>query len=60
MLKELCEQTDTLQSEWEEMGGPETGVGVERWFFNESKAMTAYCVNDQGHITIEVTGDDYE
>jgi hypothetical protein len=55
MIKQLCQETNTKSSDWEEVEGPEAGVGVERWYFNEAENLTAYCVNDQGVITIEIT-----
>lgn len=52
-LKQLCEETGTKPEAWEEVNGPETGVGIERWFFNEELGTGYYTCDDQGHITIE-------
>jgi hypothetical protein len=54
MIKLICEESNTKPSDWVEVEGPETGVGIEQWYFNEAENLTAYCVNDQGHITCEI------
>jgi hypothetical protein len=53
MLKALCVETDTNPSDWDETSGPETGVGVERWYVSRLTGEAAYVVDDQGHITVE-------
>jgi len=46
--------TFTNPDEWEEDEGPETGVGVERWFWNPLHACKAYVCDDQGHLTVSI------
>ena len=58
ILRELCKQTGTKSKDWEELDGPETGVGVERWFRNKKTGEEAYCCDDQGDITISISSDD--
>lgn len=54
ILKQLCEDTNTNAEDWESMDGPETGVGIERWYRHKD-GKEAYTVDDQGSFTIEVT-----
>ena len=56
MIKALCEETGTSRRDWEEIYGPETGVGVERWFRNKRTGVEAYVCDDQGCITVEIMG----
>ncbi len=56
-LKKLCRETGTAEKDWTEIDGPETGVGVERWF-RHSDGREAYACDDNGHITIEVNEQD--
>ena len=51
----LCEQTGTCGSDWVNMDGPESGVGVDHWFYNEATQQEAYVNEDQGHFTYEVS-----
>lgn len=50
----LADQSGSDPEDWEEMEGPEAGVGVERWFVHKKDGREAYTVDDQGHITIEI------
>jgi hypothetical protein len=54
IFEQLCEETNTNPNEWEEMGGPETGIGIERWYYHKD-GQEAYTVDDEGIFTIEVT-----
>jgi len=63
MLSKLCKETGTTEDDWEDMDGLETGVGVESWFRHVSDGREAYCVEDQGEITVSVSegsGDEEE
>ena len=50
--KYLCEETNTNESDWEEVSGPETGVGIEHWFESVHDSSLVYVVDDQGDFTI--------
>ena len=52
-LRKLAEDTDTLPEDWEPIGGPETGVGVENWY-KHADGREAYACDDQGDIRIDV------
>lgn len=48
-------QTGSQPSDWEPTNGPETGVGVERWYVHKVDGRDAYTVDDQGAITVSVS-----
>lgn len=54
MLEKLCEYTNTKKSDWEELDGPESGVGIERWFKHKKTGEEAYLCDDQGDLTISI------
>lgn len=54
-LEALCQETGTTPEDWNSMDGPETGVGVERWYVHTADGREAYTVDDQGSFTIEVS-----
>lgn len=51
ILEALSEQTDTKPDEWEELNGPTTGVGIEKYYQHKENKCVFYCVDDQGDIT---------
>lgn len=54
--KQIAEKTDTRPEEWEPCDGPETGVGMESWYFHSQTNQYAYvCQEQDGSITVEVT-----
>jgi len=53
-LEYLCDETETEESDWREVSGPETGVGVEHWFEFIQNGSLAYVVDDQGEFTISL------
>ena len=55
-LAALCEQTDTEPGDWLEVVGTTTGVGVERSYVHID-GCEAYTVDDQGEISVSVSGD---
>jgi hypothetical protein len=59
ILKKLCEDTNTNPGDWEHFDGPETGVGIERWFLHKD-GREAYTVDDQSSITVEVSEPEHE
>jgi hypothetical protein len=42
---------------WKFIDGPETGVSVEYWLLHKS-GVEAYVVNDQGDISISLSGEE--
>lgn len=52
-LKELCKVTETKQSDWESIDGPESGCGIDYWFRNKKTGREAYVNEDQGDFTID-------
>lgn len=44
--------TELLGGKWEEIDGPESGVGIDHWFQNEA-GEEVYANDDQGFLTIE-------
>lgn len=49
-LKFLCQETDTKPNQWEELDGPESGVGVEYWYRHKKSGQEAYLCIDQGEV----------
>lgn len=52
--KQVAAQTGTREKDWEFIDGPETGVGVEYWLYNEKEDLEAYVCDDQGVVSISV------
>ena len=52
MLEYLCNETGTNPEDWEDIDGPTTGVGVERWFRHKEDGREVYLCDDQGDISI--------
>ena len=57
-LREASEVLCIEPGDWEEVHGPETGVGLEYWFRSEENEASLYVCHDQGHTTWEVGYDD--
>lgn len=53
ILNAVKEKTG-LNSGWQEICGPTTGVGVEYWFKNKN-GIEVYVCDDQGSLTISVS-----
>ena len=54
-IAQLLKRATGTSEGWEEMEGPETGVGVEYWYYHAGSGYEAYVVDDQGHLTVEVS-----
>jgi len=50
----IAEMTGTDAADWEEVDGPESGVGVD-YHYAHAAGATAYIVHDQERISISVT-----
>ncbi len=51
-----AEATNTDVSDWEYMTGPESGVGVEYWLFNDTAELEAYVAFEEGEcVACEIT-----
>ena len=48
--------TSRHRAKWESINGPDSRVGVDRYFKDTSSEREAHVNNDQGHITITVDG----
>lgn len=57
IIQQVCDETDTKPADWNEMDGPDSGVGVDYWFVNKHTGQEVYVNDDQGHVTINVGGD---
>jgi len=53
-LEVLASVTQTLVDDWEDLGGPDSGVGVDYWYRQRSTGKEAYLNLDQDHLTISV------
>ena len=56
----LAAKTGTQAEAWEEIDGPDGGVGVDYWYRHEANDWTAYIVADQDDISISVRDADEE
>lgn len=56
--KALIEQAGGSEEDWEYMEGPDSGVGVDYWFYNDATGQEAYVNVDQGEYTVEVMDGD--
>jgi hypothetical protein len=54
ILDRLACSTNTSASDWEELDGPESGVGVDYWFRHRKTGAEAYANLDQDHLRISV------
>jgi hypothetical protein len=53
MMKQyLAERTHAQQTDWELIDGPESGVGIERWYRNIKTGQEAYAVDNNGAISV--------
>ena len=59
MMKEqqLAFLTHTHEDDWEDLDGPDSGVGVDYWFRHRTTGAEAYANLDQDHLTISVEGE---
>jgi hypothetical protein len=48
----LCGETLTSESDWEEMDGPDSGVGIDYWYRNVETGDEVYVNEDQGEYTL--------
>lgn len=55
ILDTIVEETGTDYGDWEELLGPSTGVGIERWYINIHTNQEVYGCDDQGDISISFT-----
>ena len=56
-LQVLASVTNTSADEWEDMAGPDSGVGVDYWYRHRQTGAEAYFNLDQDHLTISVDGE---
>ena len=56
-LQVLASVTETSVGDWEDMAGPDSGVGVDFWYRHQGSGAEAYLNLDQDHLTIEVDGE---
>lgn len=49
--------TNTSADDWEDMTGPDSGVGVDHCYRHRQTGSEAYLNLDQDHLTISVDGD---
>lgn len=52
ILEAIVDETDTDYDDWEQISGPSTGVGIERWYVNIRTNQEVYGCDDQGDISI--------
>jgi hypothetical protein len=53
-LEVLASVTHTSADNWETLGGPDSGVGVDYWYRHRGTGKEAYLNRDQDHLTISV------
>lgn len=51
-LEFLCEFTETLPDEWEEIEHPTSSVDDERWFSSLKTGKEFYVYEDQGEFVV--------
>jgi hypothetical protein len=51
IIKAVAQQTNTNEADWVLENGPETGVGVEHYVYNDVQRLMAYVCVDQDQIT---------
>ncbi len=56
ILKELTDAAGGRACDWEEIDGPDSGVGVDHWFRNNKTNEEAYVNDDQGFISVSTEG----
>lgn len=52
VIKAVAKETETPEADWELGDGPQTGVGVEYYVYNEKSQIMAYVCVDQGMIAV--------
>lgn len=55
--EQLAAATNTSSKYWEDLDGPDSGVGVDYWFRDRRTGAEAYVNVDQNHLTICVEGE---
>lgn len=50
----LTSETGTVADDWEEIDGPDSGVGVEYWFVHKTDGREAYVNDEQGFVSGQV------
>ena len=55
-LEVLASVTQTSADDWEDLNGPDSGVGVDYWYRHRGTGAEAYLNLDQDHLTISVEG----
>ncbi len=53
----LASVTGSQVDDWEDLDGPDSGVGVDFWFRHRTTGVEAYANLDQDHVTISVDGE---
>ena len=56
-LETLASVTGTLEADWENLDGPDSGVGVDYWYRHAPTGKEAYLNLDQDHLTVSVDGE---
>lgn len=54
ILEKLADVTGTLAKDWEDLDGPDSGVGVDYWYRHRTSGAEAYINLDQDHLMISV------
>lgn len=52
--EQLANVTATSPNDWEDLDGPDSGVGVDYWYRNIRTGVEAYVNLDQDHLMISV------
>ena len=47
--------TGTRDGEWEDVDGPDSGVGIDYWYVHAAGKLEAYINVDQSRVSISVT-----
>jgi hypothetical protein len=55
-LQVLASVTHTSNADWEDLAGPDSGVGVDYWYRHRGSGAEAYLNRDQDRLTVSVDG----
>lgn len=53
----LASVTGSAVEDWEDLDGPDSGVGVDFWYRHRTTEAEAYANLDQDHLTISMCGE---
>ena len=57
VVEVLASITGSTLDDWEDLDGPDSGVGVDYWFRHRETGAEVYANLDQDHLTISVGGE---